>query len=165
VSAPGARSRAAALIERLRLAPHPEGGHFAEVFRSGTQVQPLDGRPRRTAVTTIYFLLRAGEVSRWHRVSSDEVWHFYEGAPLELWLADAALSRVERQLLGPLGQGTEPVRVAPSGAWQAARPTGEYTLVGCSVGPGFDFDDFTLLRETPADAVMRARHPDGAALV
>lgn len=166
MSGAGSSARGAYLITHLGLQPHPEGGYFAETFRSDSHVQPLDGRPRRTALTTIYFLLPAGDVSRWHRVASDEVWHFYEGAPLELWLADSGLGRVERHMLGPVGQGCEPVRVAAAGVWQAARSTGEYTLVGCTVGPGFDFDDFEMLRETAVAAgTMRARHPEGAAFI
>lgn len=166
MSGTGSSSRGAYLITLLGLQPHPEGGYFSETFRSDSHVQPLDGRQRRTALTTIYFLLPAGEVSRWHRVASDEVWHFYEGAPLELWLADAGLSRVERQMLGPVGQGSEPVRVAAAGVWQAARSIGEYSFVGCTVGPGFDFDDFEMLRETAVAAdAMRTRHPEGAAFI
>jgi predicted cupin superfamily sugar epimerase len=144
VSGAGASSRGAYLITLLGLQPHPEGGYFTETFRSESHVQPLDGRQRRTALTTIYL----------------------EGAPLELWLADAGLSRVERLMLGPIGQGCEPVRIATAGVWQAARTTGEYTLVGCTVGPGFDFDDFEMLRDTAAAAdAMRARHPEGAAFI
>ncbi len=149
--------RATALIEILGLIPHPEGGYFSEVFRSGAHVQPDDGRPRRAALTTIYFLLPAGEVSRWHRVSSDEVWHYYEGDPLELWLADREFSDVAAHRLGPVGSATVPVRVAPANQWQAARTMGAYTLVGCTVGPGFDFVDFMLLRDLPVEAAEAAR--------
>ena len=83
-------TRAAELIASLDLAPHPEGGFFRELYRSDSRVQPLDGRPERRALTTIYVLLPAGEVSRWHRVGSDEVWHFFEGDPLELFTIDAS---------------------------------------------------------------------------
>ena len=137
--------RAAELIATLELAPHPEGGYFREIFRSQETVQPQGTRPPRAALTTIYFLLPAGAYSRWHKVLSDEVWHFYEGAPLEL-LCDS-----ERWVLGPVSLSAEqaPVRVIPAGAWQAARSLGEYTLVGCTVGPGFDFADFSLREGNP----------------
>lgn len=149
--------RAAQLIAALGLVPHPEGGHFSEVFRSAACVRPLDERAERTALTTIFFLLAAGEVSRWHRVASDEVWHFYEGAPLELMVADSALCEVERRTLGPVAGQVRPVQVVPAGAWQAACTTGAYTLVGCSVGPGFEFTDFQMLRDLPAEAQRMAR--------
>lgn len=140
--------RAAALIAALGLLPHPEGGYYREVFRSRASVQPGDERGARAALTTIYFLLVEGQVSRWHQVASDEVWHFYEGGPLELfWLEPEGMS-YHRALLAPVSQGEEearPAAVVPAGAFQAARPTGAYTLVGCTVGPGFDFEDFLLL--------------------
>ena len=144
--------RAAHLIASLGLTPHPEGGYFAEVHRSAFGVRPLDDRTIRAALTTIYFLLPAGEVSRWHRVRSDEVWHFYEGASLNLWVADAEFTHVTRTVLGPVGDNARPVAVAPADSWQAARSTGPFTLVGCTVGPGFDFADFEMLwpeRPTP----------------
>lgn len=151
----------AELIERLSLSPHPEGGHFREVYRSGTEVQLADQRGRRSALTTIYFLLGAGEVSRWHRVASDEAWHFYEGDPLELFVADADFDRVERRILGQASDAAQPVHVVAAGCWQAARSTGAYTLAGCSVGPGFDFADFEMLRDRPDAANrVRQRHPD-----
>jgi predicted cupin superfamily sugar epimerase len=153
--------RAAHLISSLGLRPHPEGGHFREVFRSSSSVQPVDGRGERSALTTIYFLLRAGEKSRLHRVSSDEVWHFYEGDPLELLWAHPETPAFHQARLGPVDAGMAPVAVVPAGWWQAARSTGAYTLVGCSVGPGFDFADFQMLGDTPPAAVeLCARHPD-----
>ena len=142
--------RAAALIERLALEPHPEGGYFSEVHRSGATVNPLDGRPHRPAVTTIYYMLVAGQHSRWHRVSSDEVWHFYEGDPLELLVAPPSLADVQRVVLGPAADSSRPMHPVPASWWQAARPRGEYALVGCTVAPGFEFADFVLLREDPA---------------
>jgi uncharacterized protein len=144
--------RAAELIERLRLEPHPEGGFFSQAFRSKRTVVPADGRPGRPALTAIHFLLVEGSVSRWHRLLSDEAWHHYEGAPVELFTAPAAGGPVERRLLGPLASGAEPLRVVPALSWQAARTIGSYSLVGCSVGPGFDYDDFMLLsRLSPAE--------------
>jgi uncharacterized protein len=159
-------ARAAELIVSLALIPHPEGGHFREVYRSGSRVHPADvhppdDRPDRTALTTIYFLLASGEVSRWHRVCSDEAWHFYEGEPLELLTSDSGFEHVTRRLLGPAGGATQPVHVVCAGDWQAARSTGRYTLVGCTVAPGFEFSDFQMLRDRPDDrAVLERRQPD-----
>ena len=154
-------TRAADLIARLGLRPHPEGGYFRELYRSSSAVQPLDARPERTALTTIYFLLPAGEVSRWHRVMSDEVWHFFDGDPLELFTMDSSGSECVRHLLGPVGSQLPPEYVVPAHAWQAARSTGRYSLVGCVVAPGFDFADFAMLRDCPADAIPIDRaHPD-----
>ena len=140
--------RASTLIEQLRLEPHPEGGYFREVFRSGRTVQPDDERPARAAVTTIYFLLVAGQQSRWHCVRSDEIWHFYEGDPLELSVSPPARERVELLTLGPLSDVRRPVHVVPARWWQAARPLGAYTLVGCTVAPGFDYADFSFPQES-----------------
>ena len=140
-------SRVQDLIEDLGLQPHPEGGHYREVFRS-TRSVTVEGAPhrRRSAITTIYFLLAAGECSRWHRVAADEVWHWYEGEPLELvWALQEDPPRVSRVRLGPLAGASRPLAVVPAGCWQAARPLGSYALVGCSVGPGFAFEDFELL--------------------
>ena len=158
--------RASHLIEQLGMVPHPEGGHFREVYRSPARVQPADGRAARSSLTTIYFLLVSGEVSRWHRVASDEVWHYYEGDPLELFSADAGFAEVTRHLLGPVDVGTRPVHVITAGEWQAARTTGSYTLVGCTVGPGFDFSDFEMLDQRPNEAeAVRRRHPELAVFV
>jgi predicted cupin superfamily sugar epimerase len=155
--------RAEALVRQLGLQPHPEGGYYREVFRSTDTVLPEDGRPARSGLTTIYFLLADGGFSRWHRVAAAEAWHFYEGDPLELvWLEDGEV----RATLGEVGPASAPVAVVPAGCWQAARTTGAYTLVGCSVGPGFDFADFRMLADDHAerDAVL-ARFPEAAALL
>jgi uncharacterized protein len=166
MTAPRPAGRAGALIAALELAPHPEGGYYREIHRSATPVEPSDGRGPRAGLTTIYFLLAAGEASRWHRVMSDETWHFHEGAPLDLWEADPGFGRVERRRLGPLDGTTRPVRVIGAGAWQAARSAGDYTLVSCSVGPGFDFADFAMLRDDPAGVErVRTRRPELLELV
>jgi hypothetical protein len=158
--------RAAYLISSLGLSPHPEGGFFREVFRSASRVQTHDARPKRPALTTIYYLLTRWQMSRWHRVASDEVWHFHEGAPLELFVADAPLETLDRHLLGPAGDAIAPAYVIPADSWQAARSTGAYTLVGCTVAPGFEFEDFMMLRDDPAGAaVMLERHPEMATFV
>jgi uncharacterized protein len=156
----------AALIARLQLIPHPEGGYYRELYRSAQKVNPADGRGTRPALTSIYFLLPAGAVSRWHRVLSDEVWHFYEGAPLELWMTRPDRTSIEHHRLGALSDGHQPAVTVPAGWWQAARSEGSYTLVGCTVGPGFDFADFVLAADDPsASAGFRHDHPVGAELL
>ena len=128
------------LIELLDLKPHPEGGHFKETFRDcGPPPAGRDGNVGRSSSTAIYFLLKAGEVSRWHRVDAAEVWHFYRGAPLELKIGG------QTHILGPeIEEAQAPQVVVPAGAWQAARSLGDYTLVGCTVAPGFEFDHFEM---------------------
>jgi predicted cupin superfamily sugar epimerase len=122
------------LIALLDLKPHPEGGYFRETFRDGS-----NGRPHSTA---IYFLLKAGEVSRWHRVDAAEVWHFYRGAPLELRIGKSVY------VLGPdVDEAQAPQVVVPAGAWQSAKSLGDYTLVGCTVAPGFEFEHFEMAAE------------------
>jgi hypothetical protein len=155
--------RAAELIRILDLRPHPEGGHYREVFRSPAAVRPADGRGERSALTAIIFLLPAGEFSRWHRLASDEVWHHYEGYPLEFVVLDGDLERCERRLLGA---AHGPVAEIPAGSWQAARPMGAFALAGCTVGPGFDFADFQLMADDDAAAeAVRRRFPDVAGLL
>lgn len=156
--------RADHLITSLGLTPHPEGGYYREIYRSSSHVRPGDDRAHRAALTTIYFLLPGGIVSRWHRVASDEVWHYYEGAPIELVTADAQFKQVDRIVLGPHEELTAaPVHVVPAGEWQAARSMGGYSLAGCTVGPGFEFADFEMLKDRPGEAEAAARrHPDAA---
>ncbi|MEZ5815715.1 MAG: cupin domain-containing protein [Hyphomicrobiaceae bacterium] len=125
---------------RLALVPHPEGGHYRETFRD-----PASVTPGRAASTAIYFLLEAGEISRWHRIDCAEVWHFYTGAPLELSIAAAADVTPEAHKLGPdLAAGQAPQIVVPPHHWQQARSLGAWTLVGCTVAPGFTFQSFEL---------------------
>ncbi len=141
--------RTGELISLLQLEPHPEGGHFVQTFRSTLIVTPNDSRGSRAALTLIYFLLVEGGVSRWHRVASDEAWHWYEGYPVELFTAPPDTGVVQSSILGPLSGTTSPQHIVPAGHWQAARSSGPYSLVGCSVGPGFDYSDFTLLSSLP----------------
>jgi hypothetical protein len=129
---------AADVIRRLDLKPHPEGGHFRETFRD---VRTVDGG--RAASTAIYFLLARGEHSHWHRVDAVEVWHHYAGETLNLRIADAHGTRVVR-LGTDFAAGEEPQAVVPAGAWQAAETLGDWTLVGCTVAPGFAFSGFEL---------------------
>jgi uncharacterized protein len=164
--APSEHPRVAELIRDLQLVAHPEGGFYAQTFRSASLVAPADGRGPRPALTTIYFLLPQGAFSRWHRVVSDEVWHFYEGAPLELLLLSADLASLTSVRLGPLAGRQAPVHTVVAGDWQAARTTGSYTLVGCTVGPGFDFQDFAMLGDlADASAEVAAAWPDVAGLI
>lgn len=160
-------ARAEVLIQLLGLEPHPEGGHFAELFRSPYMVRRRADGAERTALTTIYYLLQGEEVSRWHRVlGSDEAWHYYEGAPLELLQLDPDGNALTSVLLGPAGDACRPAHVVRAGCWQAARTTGAYTLVGCTVGPGFEFDDFTTMAEEPSVvARVRERFPQVVGLV
>ncbi|MBF9036585.1 cupin [Rhodobacterales bacterium HKCCE2091] len=127
------------IIARLSLEPHPEGGHYRQTWAAGGE-----GRPAGTA---IHFLLRAGERSHWHRVDADEVWLFHAGAPLILSMAETAAGpAVDHVLAGDLTLGA-PQIVVPTGHWQAARSTGDWTLVSCIVVPGFRFEGFELAPE------------------
>ena len=135
------------LVEQLVLQPHPEGGWYREIYRSRGRVQAERGS--RSALTTIHYLLEQGQLSRWHVVESDEVWHFYTGAPLELLEYDPACGRLVQHVLGDVRQGLESVAVIPPGVWQAARSRGDYSLVGCTVGPGFEFEDFRFVKGLP----------------
>jgi predicted cupin superfamily sugar epimerase len=126
------------VIERLGLAPHPEGGHYAETYRH----QPPGGG--RGACTSIHYLLKAGERSHWHRVDAAEVWNFHAGEALRLRISDDG-HRVRVVRLGPdIAAGEVPQAVVPPGAWQAAEPLGAWTLVGCTVAPAFEFAGFEL---------------------
>ncbi|WP_442755004.1 cupin domain-containing protein [Methylocystis sp. JAN1] len=121
----------------LDLAPHPEGGFYKETFRDPRR---LDGRSVGTA---IYYLLPAGQVSAWHRVDAGEIWHWHAGAPLELSLHDGARSTAMR-LGSDLVAGERPQGIVPAGVWQSAKSLGAWTLVGCTVSPGFEFAHFEL---------------------
>jgi uncharacterized protein len=159
--------RAAELIAALDLRPHPEGGYYREIYRSDLQVIPPDGRGPRAALTTIYFLLPNGMHSRWHQVRSDEVWHLYDGGPLELLELRPDGSDLTRHWLTvPSAPGGGPVHTVRANDWQAAQVTNGYALVGCTVAPGFEFADFRLLADdTELSARIRARWPEAAALI
>jgi predicted cupin superfamily sugar epimerase len=129
---------AADVIRLLRLQPHPEGGHFRETFRDS---RSEGGRAHSTA---IYYLLARGERSHWHRIDAAEVWHWYAGAPLELAIAEPGQPAVTRRLGCDLAAGEAPQAVVPAHAWRAAESLGDWTLVGCTVAPGFVFDRFEL---------------------
>ncbi len=127
--------RAEQLIHTLALTPHPEGGWYRQVFKSEERVTRHADDAQRSALTTIYFLLVEGTTSAWHRVQSDEVWHFYEGDGLELLTRESS-TRLDAD---------HRVHVVKAREWQAARPLGAYALVGCTVGPGFEFEDFEMV--------------------
>ena len=132
------RPSASDIIAQLDLKPHPEGGHYRETFRDSA-VDAV-GRSRSTA---IYFLLGRGERSHWHRIDAVEVWHYYAGDALTLRIADHDGTR--SITLGPdISSGEVPQAIVPAYAWQAAESTGDWTLVGCTVAPGFDFATFEL---------------------
>jgi predicted cupin superfamily sugar epimerase len=129
---------AADVIARLRLQPHPEGGHYRETFRD-----PRCDADGRAFSTAIYFLLARGERSHWHRIDAAEVWHYHAGSALRLEIADEAGQRSFR-LGGDLAAGEQPQAIVPPHAWQAAESTGDWTLVGCTVAPGFAFATFEM---------------------
>jgi uncharacterized protein len=145
-------TRAQELIRRLELRPHPEGGWYRELYRSPLKVSTARGE--RAAVTMIYYLLEAHQLSRWHVVGADEIWHHYGGAPLELYAYEPGTRELRRHLLEPAGSGDGPVAVIRAGIWQAARSRGSFSLLGCSVAPGFEFADFRFV----ASLVEHAAH-------
>ena len=131
---------AAEIIRLLDLKPHPEGGHFRETFRDSRA-----GEDGRAVSTAIYFLLARDERSHWHRVDAAELWHYYAGAPLVLEMAGEAQGTIRRMKLGPdLAMGERPQGIVPAGHWQAAESMGDWTLVGCTVAPGFEFSGYEM---------------------
>lgn len=126
------------IIEALGLEPHPEGGWYRETWRA--EAPPGE----RAAGTAIYYLLEAGDVSHWHRVDAAEVWHWYAGGPLSLTVSPDGHD-AESAILGPeIAAGQRPQRIVPAGWWQTATSLGAFTLVGCTVAPGFTFDGFEM---------------------
>lgn len=156
---------AGALIARLGLQPHPEGGWFRELYRAEGAVQRQWDGQQRSGLTLIVYLLQRGERSRWHRVrGSDEIWLHAGGAPLDLWALPPEGGQPQLLGLGSLteegpggGDGDQPSRVIQADWWQAARSRGDWSLVHCAVGPGFAFEDFEILALQPA-----AQRPPGA---
>ena len=131
---------AAEIIARLELQPHPEGGHYRETFRD-----PRTDDSGRSLSSAIYFLLARGERSHWHRIDAVETWHYYAGDALTLRIADDSGQRAVR--LGcDLAAGEVPRAIVPAQAWQAAESSGDWTLVGCTVAPGFDFATFEMAK-------------------
>jgi predicted cupin superfamily sugar epimerase len=134
-----ANASAAEIIRLLELRPHPEGGFYRETFRDSVRTES-----GRAASTAIYFLLEAGQVSHWHRVDAAEIWHFCAGAPLAIGVSRTG-EDLSRHVLGPdLLEGERPQFVVPAHWWQSAESLGPWTLVGCTVAPGFEFAHFEL---------------------
>ena len=149
------------LIDLFGLVPHPEGGFYAENFRSGISVE-LGGQARQ-AGTHIHYLLPREGISRWHRIDSDELWHLYEGGPLVLHLVSKDFSEYRQQVLAA---GRTYMTVVPAGTWQAAHSPEQYSLAGCTVVPGFEFAEFVLLRECAAEKQrLLQRYPEAGFLL
>ena len=130
---------AAEIVATLALAPHPEGGWYRQTWEDDA------ARGGRASGTAIYYLLERGQRSHWHTVDAAEIWHFYAGAPLDLWLSETEGGPAVRHALGPdIAAGQRPQVIVPRLHWQSARSTGDWTLVGCTVSPGFRFEGFTL---------------------
>jgi predicted cupin superfamily sugar epimerase len=149
------------LIEQLRLSPHPEGGHYRETYRASTQVETPRGW--RAASTAILFLLGAGERSHWHRIHADEGWHFHGGGALLVHQLSPNGHLHTTRIGMALQNGEQPQHVVPAGHWFAAEPApgSEWSLVSCTVAPGFDFADFELASEAqlaPHAAALMALH-------
>lgn len=153
--------RAEDLIRVLELSPHPEGGYYKEVYRSeNTLLSPGNGATRH-AVTDIYFLLLSGQVSRFHRVLHDEIYHFYEGDPLELVEIQPELSAIARIVLDGRSNVPQYKHCIKGGNWQAAYTKGAYSLVGCTVAPGFDFADFEFMEQNiVVQSTVLAKFPE-----
>jgi predicted cupin superfamily sugar epimerase len=144
------RPTAADIIARLELKPHPEGGHYRETFRDVR----TDGHGR-AASTSIYFLLARGERSRWHRIDAVEIWHYYAGDALTLRIAHDGCPAHVVTLGGDLAAQQRPQAIVPARAWQMAESSGDWTLVGCTVAPGFEFATFEMAPdgwEPPSDS-------------
>ena len=153
-------NRASKLIKTLGLIPHPEGGFYREVYRSATTLHSPQAGGVRSALTDIYFLLPAGQISRLHRVRHDEIWHLYEGGPLVLVELAADSLELQEVLLAGDGESPNYRHCISGGNWQAAYGHGDYSLVGCTVAPGFDFVDFEFLRDNAQREELVEKFPE-----
>jgi len=144
------------LIKKYNLTPHPEGGYYRQVFCSEHETKSFVHEANRPALTHIYFLLLKGQVSRFHRVLHDEVWNHYEGASLQLFQIHQ--QQLWERRIG--GQDNDYVEVVSAGNFQAAASMGDYSFVGCSVAPGFHFDDFSFIEEPSMKEWIKIAHPD-----
>lgn len=131
---------AGALILLLKLERHPEGGWYRQIFQD---IAPGDERAKSTA---IYYLLEGGDRSHWHRVDAAEIWHFYAGSPLELGLSPDGKGKITQTLGIDFATGQRPQIIVPTGQWQSAKSLGEWTLCGCTVAPGFEFNGFEMAK-------------------
>jgi predicted cupin superfamily sugar epimerase len=149
------KQKIAEIKQRFNMLPHPEGGYYAEQYRSVNIVRSAANGAQRSALTHIYFLLTPGDISRWHKVLHDEIWHVYEGAPLRILSFNSDISAnqcsnsINDEIIGnkPNALETDYFKVIQGGHFQAAQSTGEYTLVGCCVAPGFVFEDFSYVED------------------
>lgn len=147
--------RALELISSLDLSPHPEGGHYKRVYESAKQV--MENGVLRPAITSIHFLLTEGVRSRWHRVDAVEIWDWQEGSAVELLMYDASARTLSRAQLDTSVRGGQLLQVVPAGIWQSARTHGDYSLVNCSVSPGFVWSGLEMLDEqSPLADELRA---------
>lgn len=152
------------LIALLSLIPHPEGGHFRETYRSEHRVTRAEDAASRSASTAIYYLLRGRERSTWHRIQSDEMWHFYDGAPIRIYVLEPGGELSILRLGHPLRhQGASFQTTVLAGRWFAAEceEIDSYTLVGCTVAPGFEFEEFEIGEET----VLKQHWPEHRELI
>ena len=132
------------LIKQLELIPHPEGGYYRRVYESKEYCVTSYTDEKRPASTAIYYLLEEGDFSAFHRLKSDEIWHFYKGDAMKIYSIDTAGNLRVDKLGADVEAGEQPMLIISSGTWFAAEPLGAYSLVGCTVSPGFDFADFEL---------------------
>jgi predicted cupin superfamily sugar epimerase len=153
--------RATELLRLLALEPHVEGGHYRRIYESATKIAFGNEARSRATATSIYYLLAACEISRWHSVDADELWHWYEGESIELLRFDPRDGQLTRHKLGPVSHDSAPVFVVPAGCWQAARPLGAYALTGGTVAPGYEWRGFSTLANAPEIAEqLRAIDPE-----
>ena len=158
--------RAEGLIKTLSLSPHPEGGYYKEVYRSKSQLSSPKNNKIRNALTDVYFLLIAGQISRFHKVIHDEIWNFYEGAPLALVEIQSDTLEISKITLGGEKRAPKYKHHIKGENWQAAYSTGEYSLVGCTVAPGFDFSDFEFLKDDKnLCAMITGKNPELAQFI
>ena len=148
--------------KKYKLQSHPEGGYFQEIYRSVQKVNSKLAGEERSTVTHIYFLLAKGQISRFHKVLHDEIWNFYEGSPLKIIEFDG--QKPEEKIIGR--EKGDYFAVVKGGVFQAAESMGEYSLVGCSVAPGFDFKDFSFLNDEPQMLEnLKSKYPDYKRLI
>lgn len=140
------------IIKQLQLEPHPEGGFYRETYRSKEtfELKSTTEESLRNASTCIYFLLTSGQFSAFHKIKQDEIWHFYKGSPVHLHLISPKGNHSEIVIGTELNEQQTPQFVVPAGTWFAAavKDTESYSLVGCTVAPGFDFEDFELAKQS-----------------
>ena len=148
--------------EKLHMKPHPEGGFYSEQYRSdATAVSPINSNSRST-LTHIYFLLTENDLSRWHKVVHDEIWNVYEGDPLRILTLDESALTIKDSTIGDIGKDVtnDYFKVIKGGDFQAAESMGLYTLLGCTVAPGFEFEDFSYIEEEPLKNFVNSQGKD-----